>query len=387
MEEEIKDKKNRNIKNIMKIILIIILIGVIISIIILYRENRNVQNFIDDNILKKTINGDNIPYIEYTNDTNTNVCAFGKYIGILSNNVLTAYNSYAKQEFTLNIAIAQPVFSSAGKYLAIGEENGNKIYLVADKNIVWQGDTEGKIEKIVVNQNGYIAVAVTQTSYKTIVITYNAQGKEICKTYLSNTYVADMNISSDNKNIAIAETNLSGIQVKSGIRIISLEKVEKDIENAVIYKENIAEDSIITSIYYDKINNLICMLNDKIIKIENGEKKEILEYSENTLFADIDLTNHIVKIEEEEKEQLEIKIIVQNTSNNRQREYIINAIPKQVNTKNKTIAVNTGSEAYFITERGFLNQKYESKQEIKEIVINENIAGIIYKNKIEIIKL
>ena len=55
---------------------------------------------------------------------------------------------------------------------------------------------------------------------------------KICKTYLSSTYAADIDISNDNKNLAIAETNLSGIQIKSGIRIISLEKIEQDVENA-----------------------------------------------------------------------------------------------------------------------------------------------------------
>ena len=388
MEEEKVKKENKKkiIKKIIKILLIIILIGLIIAGIMLYRENRNVQNFIDENILRKSVSEDELLYIEYTNDASTNICAFGKYIGILSNNILTAYNSYAKQEFSLNIAITTPIFSSEGKYLAIGEKNGNKIYLVADKNIVWQGDIEGKIEKIVVNKNGYMAVAVSQTSYKTIVITYNTNGKEMCKTYLSSTYAADIDISNDNKNLVIAETNLSGIQIKSGIRIISLEKIEQDVENAIIYKEDVGENNIITSIHYDKSNNLICMLDNKIVKIENGQKKDIVEYNENTLFADIDLENQIVQIVGEEQEDMQTKIKVQNTSNNKQREYIINSIPKEIDTKSKIIVVNTGSEAYFITETGFLNRKYESKQEIKEIVISENIAGIIYKNKIEIIK-
>lgn len=387
MKEEIENKKTKKttIKKIIKIILLFIIIGLIIAGIIAYRENRTVQNFIDENILKKTVSENKLSYIEYSNDANTNICAFGRNIGILSNNILTVYNSYAKQEFSLNIAITTPVFSSEGEYLAIGEKNGNKIYLVANKNIVWQGDTEGKIEKITINKNGYMAVAVTQTSYKTIVITYNPQGKEICKTYLSNTYVTDIDISDDNKNIAISETNLSGIQIKSGIRIISIEKIEQDLEeNAIIYKENIEGDSIITSIHYDKLNNLICMLNDKIIKIENGQKKDIVKYNEDTLFADIDLDNQIVQIEKEEN--METKINVQNTSNNKQRAYIINSIPKEIDTKGKIIVVNTGSEAYFITATGFLKMKYESSQEIKEIVISENIAGIIYKNKIEIIK-
>ena len=380
-----KDNKKIKLKKILKILFIIILIILIISIIFLYRENRNVQNFIDENIFRKTISEDNVLSIDIDNTSNTFICAFSNYIGVLNNNTLTAYNSYAKNEFMLNIEITMPIFSSSGKYLAIAEKNGSKIYVIEDKNIVWQGDVEGTIEKITINKNGYLAVALSQTRYRSIVTTYNTNGKELCKTYLSSTYTLDMDISNDNNFLAIAETNLSGIQIKSGIRIIELGKVEQDPENAVIYKEDVDQDSLITSIHYDNENNLVCMLNNKIIKIENMQKKDIFEYDENALFADINLENEVVQIINVQEDELKVKIT--NTTNLSEREYIINSIPKEIDTKGDIIAINTGSEAYFVNSSGFLNKKYESNQEIIEVITSENIAGIIYKNKIEIIKL
>lgn len=390
MEEEIKNKentKNKKIKKIIEILFLILIIGITISVIVLYRENRDVQNFFDKNILKKTVNQEDLPYIETSTDTNTYICAYSKYIGVLNNNVLLAYNSYGKQEISLNINITSPIFSAKGKYLAIGENGGNKIYLILDKNILWQTDIEGKIEKIVVNKNGYVAVAVSQTSYKSIIITYSPNGKEICKTYLSSTYATDICISDDNKKLAIAETNLSGIKIVSGIRIISLENVEQNTDQAVIYKKDIGENNIITSIYYDNSNNLLCMLDNKIIKIDNTlVEKQITEYSENTLYADISLNNQIVEIINNEDEKVDVKVKVTNTTNDNKREYLINALPKELKAKENIVVVNTGSEAYFITSSGFLNKKYKSNQEIKEIVMSEYLAGIIYKNKIEIIR-
>ena len=389
MEEELKKKQEKKafIIKIVKILAIIIITGLVIAGIVLYRENREVQNFFDENIFRKTVEEGSLVYIETSNDSNTHICAFDNYIGILSNNILTAYNTYGKQEFTLNLTITTPIFATNGKYLAVAEKNGNKIYLISDKNIVWQTDVEGKIEKITVNKNGYVAISETQTSYKTVVIAYTPTGKELCKTYLSVTYAVDMEISNDNKNLAIAETNLSGIQIKSGIRIISLEKVEQDAENAVIYKEDIGADCLITSIHYDKQNNLICMLDDKIIKIEENEIKDLAQYDGSAIFADIELGNQIVQVINEGQEEIQTRIQTTNTSNGKGREYIINSIPKEIDTKDDVIAINTGSEAYFLTSTGFLIAKYEAKQEIKEIVMTDNFAGIIYKNKIEIIKL
>ena len=77
---------------------------------------------------------------------------------------------------------------------------------------------------------------------------------------------------------------------------------------------------------------------------------------------------------------------VTNTKTEKSREYLINSLPKEIDAKGKIVAINTGTEVYFINSDGFLHTKYLASQEIKEIVISEQMAGIIYKNKIEIIK-
>ena len=302
-------------------------------------------------------------------------------------NELKIYNSYGKEENVLNITITNPQFSTRGKYLAIAEKGGNKIYLISDKNIIWQTDVEGTIERITVNKQGYLAVAVTQTSYKSVIIAYNSHGREICKTYLSNSYAVDIDLSYNSKYLAIAETNLSGIQIKSSIRIIDLSKIEQEVEKSEIYNKQVEPNSIITSIKYDENGNLIGMLDSKIIKIEDKEEKILWEYGENTLFADIDLKNRTVQVKTSETETGEIEIQVKNNIRPRIRTYIIETQPKEIQTKGNNIAINTGSEVYFINENGFLNKQYQTTQEIKEVVISEEIAGIIYKNKIEIIHL
>lgn len=382
-----KEEKKLNKKKIIKLVIIILLLALLIAGILVYRDNREVQNFFDENIFRKTRTEENLAYIEISNDSNTHICAFGNNIGILSNNQFKVYNNYGKQEFTLDIAITNPLFSAKGKYLAISEKGGSKIYLIADQNIVWQTDIEGTVERISINKNGYVAVAEAQTSYKSVVLVFNTQGREICKSYLSSTYAVDIDLSDNNKQLAIAETNLSGIQIKSGIRIIDLEKVEETAETAEIYNKQVEANTIITSINYDENNNLIVMLDNKILKIESEEEKELWQYEENTLFADIELNNRTVQIVPSSQVDGEIEIRVKNNIRERMRTYIINSVPKEIITKANTIAVNTGNEVYFISQNGFLQVKYQTTQEIKEIVLSENIAGIIYKNKIEIINL
>ena len=51
------------------------------------------------------------------------------------------------------------------------------------------------------------------------------------------------------------------------------------------------------------------------------------------------------------------------------------------------IVINLGTSALFINDNGWLVKKYESSQEIQEIVLCNSVAGIVSKNKIEIISL
>lgn len=382
-----KEEKKINIKKIIKLIILLLLLALTITVIILYRDNRTVQTLFDEKIFRKISTEGKLPKIEIANDSNTHICAYNNKIGILSNNELKVYNEYGKQEFTLNITITNPIFVTSGKYLAIAEKGGNKIYLIADKNILWQTDIEGTIERISINKNGYLAVAEAQTSYKSVIVVFNTEGRDICKKYLSKTYAVDIDISNNNKQLAIAETDLSGIQIKSKITIIDLEKVEQEVEKSEIYNKQLEANTIITSINYDEKGNLIAMLDDKIIKITDTEEQELWKYDENTLFADIELNNRTVQVVTSSETEDEIEIKVKNNTQERMRTYIINSVPKEIQTKANTIVLNSGNEVYFISQNGFLKNKYQTNQEIKEIVISEGIAGIIYKNKIEIIKL
>ena len=51
------------------------------------------------------------------------------------------------------------------------------------------------------------------------------------------------------------------------------------------------------------------------------------------------------------------------------------------------IALNLGAEVEFISTSGMLVKRYVSSQEITNLVVSDNIAGIIYRDKIEIINL
>ena len=385
---QIEEKKTLNIKKIITLVMILLLICAIIWTSVEYIMNEQFRENMDKYLFMKEIQEDETKSIIIENENNSFVCVYDRYIGILSNNVLNVYNRYAKKEMEISLTITNPVFESNNSYLAVGEKNGKKFYMIKGKDMIWQADVDGQISKITVNRNGYVAISMIQTSNKAAVVVYNPEGKELFKTHLSNTYAIDTDISNDNKYLTIGEVNITGTTIQSNIKIISFDKVQNDSENAIIYNQQSDTGKLIISLKYCDDGSLMCMYDSEITMISDGNESKIIEYDNDTLFANINMNKKIVEISTSQDVNNADSILkVIDVISKSENDYTISEIPKELLVKNNKITVNTGMYADFINSYGLLIKKYISKQEIKEIVMGDYIAAIVYKNKVNIIEL
>lgn len=387
---EPEQKKINKKKIVISIIIGIILIA-FIALTIVYVNNKEARRWIDKNILQKEKTQNNLPSIEIDESDNSNIYAFNKYIGILNKNNFQIYDNTAKKENKLTIEISKPIFSSNNRYLAIAEENGQKLYLIEDKDIVWETEIEGNISQVTVNKNGYVAVTIVDTLYKTIIAMYDNKGEELFKTFLKSTRAVSTSISEDNKYLAIAEVDTSGTMVQSNIKIISIEDGKNDAENSIKKIYNGENNDLITNIKYQEKDKVLCMYTDKITAIKTDETVEnIQEYGDKKIsFASIDLSNASITVEEKLSGIFTADSIVNiiNSDNKSTSLYTAEAVTKEIYTSNNIIALNLGSEVEFINTSGWLLKKYIAEQEITSIVLSDSVAGIIYRDKIEIINL
>ena len=385
------EEKKINKKKIIIAILIILLIATIATITITYINNKTAREWIDKNIFQKEKTQNNLPSIEIEDENNSNIYAFNKYIGILNKNNFKIYDNTGKQEKELTIEITKPIFNHNNRYLTVAEEKGQKLYLIEDKDIVWEREIEGNISQITVNKNGYVAVTIVDTSYKTVVQLFDSQGNSLFKTILSTTRVVATSISDDNKYLAIAQVDTSGTMVQSNVRIMSIEDSKKNTENAIKKVYSGENNELITNIKYQEKNKLLCMYTDKTELIKADETVEKLqEYKDKKIsFASIELSNASVTIEEKSSGLFTADSVVNiiNSENKSTSLYTAEAVTKEIYTNGNIIALNLGSEVEFINTSGWLVKKYTAEQEITSIVVSNSIAGIIYRDKIEIINL
>ena len=387
----LNNERTLNKRKLTIAIVIIILLIITITFSVLYVCNSKFRNWADIHILMKTISQGSLSSIDIDSNENISIYAYDRYIALLNNNKLDLYNSSAKKVETLDININNPLFKSNGKYLVLAEKEKQKIYLISETKVLWNTDVDGIISRIDVNENGYVSVVCSGTTYKSVIIVFNQSGEQLLKTYIPNNSIIDSVISSDNKYLSFAEIDTSGTLIKSIVKTISIKDAQSSSENSSVYTYQMPTNSLIVNLKYQGSKNLICMCNDGINVLVDGKIEQLMNFEgeNNYTFSGIDLINNIYKIEEIsdgiENQYSQIKFI--NTGTKKINTYSIDSIAKNTTSAGDCVAVNLGTEIYFINTKGWLKKKYVASEGIRNIIVSNRVAAIIFRDKIEILVL
>ena len=384
---KINSFNKRKIIIILSIILVIILFILGIS---LYISQKSVRNWIDIYILKKNVSEQDIQTINLNTDKNNQIHVFNNYITLLNDKKITLYNSYGEKVTSIDININSALFDSSGKYMAIAENMGNEICLIFDKNYLWGEKLEGELLQIHVNKNGYVAAITTDATHKSIVTFFNSLGKKLFTSYFASTRIVDASISNDNQYIVIGELDTTGTIIKSNIKILSVQNAQQDSENTIIYTYGADDGKLITNVKYQSKNQIACIYDNEIGVIKDQAYREVIKTDNDniTYFAN-DFNNHVSYVKEEStglfKSQSDIYIV--NTTDFQEKNYKVENSAKDVFANDNIIAVNVGTEIYFLDTSGWLIKKYTANQEITNVKFSENLAAIIYRDRIVIVDL
>ena len=378
-----------NKKRIAGLIILLVIIVIFIVGYILYATNEEFRTFMDMNVLRKEITENNLNSIVLEDYDKSNIYAYSNKIAVLKDNKLSLYTASGRQEGQLEVQISTPITYSNGRYFMIAQQDSSKAYLIRDNEIVWEKDLEGNISRVSVNSAGYSSIILTGTAYKTVIVVFDNQGNELFK-YMSSTITVDSAISEDNQYLSFAEVNISGTFVQSNIKTLSIEKAKTSPNEANVFTYNADSNSLILNIKYQNNNKLVCMYDDSVHVIKNNEDTKVADINSSGMtFYSIELNNHLVGTVESTSGLLDTQTSVQiiNMDNQNQSTYNFNGVTKELYSYGNKIALNLGSEVHFIETNGWLIKKYTSSQEIRKIVMTDEIAGIVYRDKIEIVNL
>ncbi len=392
MDEEKKEYQIQRELNIRKIIItgiVVVLILAVVIIFSLYIAEEGFRKWVDINVLRKDISSESAATIDLNVDKNNQIVCYNKYIGILNEKNLKLYNPSGENITDISVNINTAIFSTNDKYLAIAEKNGQELCVISDKTYSWSQKVDGEILQIYINKNGYVVLVTTDTTYKSIITVYDNNGKQLMRSFLSSTRVVDISMSNDNKYVAYAEIDTSGTLIKSSVKIISIEKAQSNSAESTVYTKDAENSKMIIKIQYQEKGELVCVYDDSINIVKDGQEQELIKKDDETTFISGNLGNSIAYIKEEQRGVFDSSstLNIVNSSNNQTYKYNFDEIAKEMYTNGNVIGINIGTEIYFVSTNGMLIKKYTSNQEITNVMITNNIAIIIYKDRIEIINL
>lgn len=397
--------KKKKVLKIIGLILFLIIIIAIIVVVGMYIGNKDYREYVDKNVFKKEITDANLDQIML--EDNSESYAYGRYVAVLNNNVLTIYNEKARKITSIDISVSTPKFASSGNYLLIADENDDNIYLINNYSLEWQKNIDGKVSELTVNSNGAVAVSLNETTYKSVIVMYDVTGKEIFKNYLSSSTVTELAISDDSAYLSYIEINTNNVYVDSAVKTISVEKAKKDPENAVIYTYSLDDkQTLLLNLKYKK-DKLVLYADDGIYTLDKGNKEKTTEITANTQFATIDLDGYVCLINkassdssnnentsaenssaqgnDEQTENYEVNFV--NVISGKKTVHLVDKTVKNMYSNGNVVAINEGSKVEFISTNGFLVKRFTPTQNFKNIIIGENIAIIAFKDKVEIVKI
>lgn len=392
MDEEKKEYQIQREINIRKIIItgiVVVLILAVVIIFSLYIAEEGFRKWVDTNVLRKNISSESAATIDLNVDKNNQIVCYNKYIGILNEKNLKIYNSAGENITDISVNINTAIFSTNDRYLAIAEKNGQELCVISDKTYLWSQKVDGEIQQICINKNGYVILVTTDTTYKSIITVYDNSGKQLMRSFLSSSRVTDVSISDDNKYLAYSEIDTSGTLIKSSVKIISIEKAQSNSAESTIYTKEAETSKMILKIQYQENGELVCVYDDSINIVKDGYEQELIKKEDEATFVSGNLGNSIAYIKEEQRSAFNSSstLNIVNTSSKQTYKYNFGEIAKEMYTTGNVIGINIGTEIYFIKTNGMLIKKYTSNQEITNVMITNNIAIIIYKDRIEVINL
>ena len=382
-----KFKERRKNRKMIKFTIITLIAIIILVFIALYMANKSFNSFIDTYILKKRISENDANSLTIDMDNLSLIYAYDKSLVVYSDGSINFYNTDAKQTGNIEMTLSKPIADSEDKYLALADYGLQKVCLIKSNSLVWQKDIEGKISKVSVNKQGYVAVSVTGTTYESIVMLFNEKGDLLFSKYLS-TYVIDVDISDDSKYIAIAEVDNSTILPVTKIEMVSVGLASTSSENATINTYEAESNKLLTGMNFQSKNVLVCSFEDYVLKMTDSSSDRLYEFSDLTAYLEVDSRKGFVRIDKEEssvfKSDYRLKIT---NENNSEKVYIIEGSIKSLVCKDNRIALNLGKEVQFIDNNGWLVKKFIGKQEVKSVLVSNKIGIIVFKDKISIVNL
>lgn len=189
-DDQIKEHKQK------KIMIILVSVILIALIIILIKTNSDAKVYSTYSVKSS---------IEWSVSSDSKMMEYDGDILMYSIDGASCSDTKGKSKWNITYQMQNPLINMNGEYVALGDYNGNAIYVLDKNGIQGEITTNLPIKKFSVSENGYVTAIVANSSTTSIYL-YSSSGEEIAffKTTMElSGYPFDVSISDNGKMVAV----------------------------------------------------------------------------------------------------------------------------------------------------------------------------------------
>jgi len=293
---------------------------------------------------------------------------------------ITVLDEKGREQQSIIKSYANPVLSERGGYKLFYDKNGTSIMYCKNNGQPEEITTELPIINAKINSVGYMAVATMETGYKGKLEVYNHKGEVTYKWQIGNSYVVDMDVSSDGHRLVVALLSMTGETVGCRIVMINLDKAE-------IISDNTLENTVPFSVMFTKSNIAVIVCDTGVSAIDrSGRDKWSYKFDDKVLNS--------YKICENGSGAFEFYgasnncvIEMYNSSGKKSGEYVSQNAIVALDASETAVAVTDGRFIKVLSWSGGDKGVIKSQNELRDIVIlNNDVIAAIGNNVIETVK-
>lgn len=202
--------------------------------------------------------------IEFDKTEKYDICEHNGNVVLSRNTSVVCLDNRMNVRWSVQQGNSSPVIKTCGKYaLTYSFDTPNAILTKDGKTV--NLPTENPIISASVNKNGYTVLVTREKGYKAQAIVYSADGNVIYKWHSADNYIVDVDISPDNRTMAVATADFSTDQASGGIMFFNFAQDKP-------YYGQIFKNNLMLEVQFIDKDSLMAVgdLSTKLIK-SNGE--------------------------------------------------------------------------------------------------------------------
>lgn len=301
---------------------------------------------------------------------------------VYSNQVFDTYNSNGKKtwEYKLDDNITPDIYINGLYMVAVNKVNGN-IYIFSNKNEIANKKIDGIIDDVFLDDKGNIAVEYSSSGYKKVITVIDKLGNDKYSAYVNSDAIVDLKVLDNGNKLILIQTDSTSLTVGTKISMInsakdgSIQDLTK-LSNTLVFNSKIVNDDLI----------LITNNNIEKYNLTTGVVTEIhsLDTNQTNYIA---MSNNYFAAIESNKDKF--NFITDKFDNTNISNVNLNVLPKYIKNSGFLTYIVSENDISVINKWGITVKDVSIKLPPTDIIIfnNEKSAGLIYSNRIEIIKL